>query len=60
MQVSWQRVRVANALAATGEEWAALLDTHNSGMPPCWLACCDTSPSVACVLQHQQFMLQAA
>ena len=30
-QVSWQRVRVANALASSGEEWVAHLDTHSSG-----------------------------
>lgn len=29
--VSWQRVRVANWLAHTGEEWVRLLDTLNSG-----------------------------
>ena len=31
LQVSWQRVRVANWLAHTGEEWVRLLDTLNSG-----------------------------
>ena len=31
VQVSWPRVRVANALASSGEEWVAHLDTHNSG-----------------------------
>ena len=31
MQVSWQRVRVANALADSGEEWVEMLDTLNSG-----------------------------
>ena len=31
MQVSWQRVRVASALATSGEEWVRMLDTHNSG-----------------------------
>ena len=30
-QVSWQRVRVANALADSGEEWVGMLDTLNSG-----------------------------
>ncbi|PSC74620.1 Phospholipase B-like 1 isoform A [Micractinium conductrix] len=29
--LSWQRVRAATWLAAGGEEWAAHLDTHNSG-----------------------------
>ncbi|KAL4421804.1 hypothetical protein ABPG77_009610, partial [Micractinium sp. CCAP 211/92] len=29
--LSWQRVRTANWLARDGQEWAALLDTHNSG-----------------------------
>ena len=31
LQVSWQRVRVANWLAHTGQEWVQLLDTLNSG-----------------------------
>ena len=31
VQVSWQRVRVANALADSGEEWVKMLDTLNSG-----------------------------
>ena len=31
LQVSWQRVRVANWLAHSGEEWVRLLDTLNSG-----------------------------
>ena len=30
-QVSWQRVRVANALASSGEEWVSYLDYLNSG-----------------------------
>lgn len=30
-QVSWQRVRVANALATSGEEWVSYLDKLNSG-----------------------------
>ncbi|EIE19753.1 laminin A [Coccomyxa subellipsoidea C-169] len=29
--VSWQRVRVANALALSGEQWVSFLDYHNSG-----------------------------
>ncbi|CAL8471420.1 g10962 [Coccomyxa elongata] len=29
--VSWQRVRVANALATSGEEWVSYLDKLNSG-----------------------------
>ncbi|CAK0735312.1 hypothetical protein CVIRNUC_000560 [Coccomyxa viridis] len=29
--VSWQRVRVANALASSGEEWVSYLDYLNSG-----------------------------
>ena len=31
MQVSWQRVRIANALARTGHEWTEMLKTNNSG-----------------------------
>ena len=31
LQVSWQRVRVANALAVSGEEWVSYLDYMNSG-----------------------------
>ena len=31
LQVSWQRVRVANALAVSGEEWVSYLDYLNSG-----------------------------
>ncbi len=31
VQVSWQRVRVANALARSGEEWVSYLDYLNSG-----------------------------
>ena len=31
LQVSWQRVRVANALASSGEEWTNYLKYHNSG-----------------------------
>lgn len=31
LQVSWQRVRVANALATSGPEWVSYLDYYNSG-----------------------------
>ena len=31
VQVSWQRVRVANALATSGKQWVSYLDYHNSG-----------------------------
>lgn len=31
VQVSWQRVRVANALATSGQQWVSYLDYHNSG-----------------------------
>ena len=31
LQVSWQRVRVANALAHNGEEWTEYLKVHQSG-----------------------------
>ena len=31
MQVSWQRVRVANFISKTGEEWVAHLREKNSG-----------------------------
>ena len=31
LQVSWQRVRIANWLAHSGAEWVRLLDTFNSG-----------------------------
>ncbi|KAK9795552.1 hypothetical protein WJX73_006243 [Symbiochloris irregularis] len=29
--VSWQRVRIANALATSGQQWTKMLDTNNSG-----------------------------
>lgn len=29
--LSWQRVRTANLLAASGAEWVALFKKHNSG-----------------------------
>ena len=31
LQVSWQRVRVANFMSKTGEEWVAHLREKNSG-----------------------------
>ena len=29
--LAWQRVRVANQMAASGKEWAEVIDTYNSG-----------------------------
>ena len=57
VQVSWQRVRVANALAHSGKEWAALLDVNNSGtynnqyLVRCFPCICNCKHSMQCV-QH--------
>lgn len=32
--LSWQRLRLANSLAHSGEEWAHIFSKHNSGKNP--------------------------